>query len=133
MTDEDTTVEISDEDFETEVDVEEFVEALYTIEDVRDEVRAVREELNKLRRGPLKENHVKAILYSEIHSATKSDISELFETADEIDRTDEGELATRLIASMSNLTLNETDELLDELEHLDDVYGDRLREDLDDA
>jgi len=123
------TVEITDEDYSAEFDAEELADALRTVDFIESDVRRLTNHLNELRAGPLTDQHVRDILYSEVPPATKSEVRTLFETMEEAHNETERELAVRLVASLSTLSMSDTREMFEEMEELRDEYDDLLTDD----
>jgi len=121
-------VEISGDDLSKEYDADEFIRALELEGEVMDTLTDVRNELSELSDRPLDREDVYAIMYWQVPDANKGDLREFFETAERVTDTNEHRLAVRLIASLSDLTLSETEELFNELDRMRRKYGSRLRE-----
>lgn len=114
---------------EVEMDTSEFVNKLNAVADAAESLTRLESELDALRATGLTEQDIRDLLYGRNSSLNKTTIEAVQSTLGEVE-SDMGhgsgrrELLIRLVADVSGEGIKDTQEVFDELDRLNDKYGD---------
>jgi len=103
---------------------EEFLARLNSIEAAEERVDELREEVTRLNDLPLDEDDTQRLLWARLSGWSLTDIRGAFEAVDDLRTAPSRELTIRLLAQLGQMTQDETEELLDEIEALARKYDD---------
>lgn len=104
------------------IDVEEFYYRLGSLADAADALVRLQEDIAALRQTGLDEQDARDLMYGRNSQLTKSDIDAIFGAIDDVER-GSSDLLVRLLSDVSGLNLQETEEVVSELNRLREKYG----------
>ena len=109
----------------TTLDTDTFVERLDSLAAAAEAVDTLASDLERVRQTGLTDEDARDLLYGRNAGLAKRDIEALFDAIDALADGRADRPVERLLAELSDLTLSETRDLLDELDRLHTKYGDR--------
>jgi polyhydroxyalkanoate synthesis regulator phasin len=101
---------------------DEFLERLEAVDETRDRIESLQEELQGLDIG-LDESDTKRLLWARLSGWSLSDVQGALDAVDEVSTRSTEDLVVRLVAQLGNMTQEETEEFLQECDRLRRKYG----------
>jgi len=108
----------------TTMDATEFVERLESLAAATKAVETLTQDLERLRETGLSDEDARDLIYGRNSGVAKRDIEAMFDTVDQLGDGRADRPVERLLSELSDLNLSETRELMDELDRLNQRYGD---------
>lgn len=108
----------------TTMDVDAFVAQLEALAEAAEAVTTMADDLERLRKTGLDDDDVRDLIYGRNNDLTKTEIEALFGAIDDVRAGTTGSYdpIERLLADLSDLSLSETTDLMDELDRLQRKY-----------
>ena len=117
---------------EVDLDADEFLDRLASINEASESLSALAEDLDSLRRTGLDDEDVVSLLFGRNHGLNKGTVRKVLLSIDEVrtdasgSTSDRRDLLVRLVADASDSTLSETEAVFQELDRLAEKYSDEL-------
>jgi len=108
----------------TTMDATEFVERLESLAAATKAVETLTQDLKRLRETGLSDEDARDLIYGRNSGLAKRDIEAMFDAVDQLGDGRADRPVERLLSELSDLNLSETRELMDELDRLNQRYGD---------
>lgn len=108
----------------TTMDATEFVERLESLAAATKAVETLTQDLERLRETGLSDEDARDLIYGRNSGLAKRDIEAMFDAVDQLGDGRADRPVERLLSELSDLNLSETRELMDELDRLNQRYGD---------